>query len=821
MSLDERRGDDAGSTTAPRSRAFTLVLFALALAAGIVVILRTHFSADLSAFLPSAPDAQQRLLIDQLKQGAASRTLMLGINGGDADARARASRDLAAVLRARIEFSSVNNGERGDYAAAGERLIANRYVLSRAVEPARFEVEGLRAALADTALRLATPEGATFKPLWPRDPTGEMLVVAESLIPAQSPRIDRGVWVSRDGQRALLLLTLRDATDDIDAQTRIVTGIETGFAELRRKQPALEPLALEVTGHAVFAIQSRELIEREAKRLALFGAVGVALILLLAFGRLSALAIATVPVASGVVAGIAATSLVFGQVHGMTLGFGATLIGESVDYAIYYLIQARPDMQGRSRWWADGWPTVRLGLFTSLIGFAALALSGFPGLAQLGVFSLAGLIAAALVTRWVLPVLAPQGTPGVGARRILARWTQAFVRVLPRLRWPFVALTLIGLALLAVWPRAIWRGDLQSLSPVPARTIEIDTRLRADLGASDARTLVVAQGVTLDAALAAAEAASAKLDALVDEGLLAGYESPARLLPSAATQTARRAALPDGAALKQRIAEAASGLPFKPDAIAPFIDEVQAARARPLLAAADYAGTALAVALESMLLRRADGTWAALLPLQLPEAGANGKAYEDPAPRLREALAPLPAVAVLDIKQSIDDIYAHYMREALWQSALGALAVVALLAWALRSRHRLARVVLPLAMAVVLTLALLVVLERPLGVLHLVGLLLVVAVGSNYALFFDHLRHTGQDDDDTMASLALANLTTVLSFGLMAASDIAALAAIGMVVAPGALLALMLSAGLGHSTTGPNRHGDPRRLPLGSRFHVQ
>jgi predicted exporter len=53
-----------------------------------------------------------------------------------------------------------------------------------------------------------------------------------------------------------------------------------------------------------------------------------------------------------------------------------------------------------------------------------------------------------------------------------------------------------------------------------------------------------------------------------------------------------------------------------------------------------------------------------------------------------------------------------------------------------------------------------------------------------------------EDDADTMASLALANLTTVASFGLMAASDITALAAIGIVVAPGALLALVLSAAL-------------------------
>ena len=67
-------------------------------------------------------------------------------------------------------------------------------------------------------------------------------------------------------------------------------------------------------------------------------------------------------------------------------------------------------------------------------------------------------------------------------------------------------------------------------------------------------------------------------------------------------------------------------------------------------------------------------------------------------------------------------------------------------------------------MAVLLTLGGLALLQVPLGILHLVGLLLVVAVGSNYALFFDQLRETGRADEDTLASLMLANLTTVVSF---------------------------------------------------------
>ena len=112
----------------------------------------------------------------------------------------------------------------------------------------------------------------------------------------------------------------------------------------------------------------------------------------------------------------------------------------------------------------------------------------------------------------------------------------------------------------------------------------------------------------------------------------------------------------------------------------------------------------------------------------------------------------------------------------------------------LRSLPRLLAVCQPLVLAVLLTMGALAALGVKLGILHLVGLLLVVAVGSNYALFFDLLHQGGEDDDDTLASLLLANVTTVASFGLLAASSIPVLSAIGRVVAPGALLALVLAA---------------------------
>ena len=61
-----------------------------------------------------------------------------------------------------------------------------------------------------------------------------------------------------------------------------------------------------------------------------------------------ALGLGLLPVATGALVGIAAVALGFGAVHGITLGFGITLIGESVDYSIYFFIQSRQARKARA-----------------------------------------------------------------------------------------------------------------------------------------------------------------------------------------------------------------------------------------------------------------------------------------------------------------------------------------------------------------------------------------------------------------------------------------------------------------------------------------
>ena len=152
------------------------------------------------------------------------------------------------------------------------------------------------------------------------------------------------------------------------------------------------------------------------------------------------------------------------------------------------------------------------------------------------------------------------------------------------------------------------------------------------------------------------------------------------------------------------------------------------------------------------------------------------------------------------------DMFGQYLNEALVFSVAGVAGVVVLLALALRRPARVARVLLPLVGAVVIVMAAHVLAGTALTLLHLVGLLLIVAVGSNYALFFDQSfgptsaltkgalqRGLSRTQAAALASLALANVSTMIGFGILAWSQVPVLHAIGATVGPGALLALLLA----------------------------
>jgi predicted exporter len=456
---------------------------------------------------------------------------------------------------------------------------------------------------------------------------------------------------------------------------------------------------------------------------------------------------------------------------------------------------------------------MRLGMLTSVCGFATLLPSGFPGLAQLGAYSISGLIAAAAVTRFVLPELKP---PGFAIRDLapLGDRVKAWIepaRPQGRVPWALaLALAAMTIAVLVFARASLWNRELSRLSPAAPAQQRIDAELRADLGAPDSVDLVVVSGASLEAALRGAERTALTLAPLTDAHVIGGIDSPSNYLPSLATQAARRDSLPPAAELRENLDRGARRVGLDSRELTPFLDDVEAARHASLLTPKDLSGTSLAAGLGALLMHSGE-RWSALLPLRAaPGSGSDidlaavqaalaaaglGGVGEASSP----AAGPGPAVEsasvhVLDLKRESDALYDEYLHEAMRLSLGGLAAIVALLWSALRSLKRAALVLAPLVLAVLTVAAALVLCGVELTILHLVGMLLIVAVGSNYALFFDRREGGDRGGPLTLASLLIANVCTVIGFGLLSFSGVPVLEALGTTVAPGAFLALLYAA---------------------------
>jgi predicted exporter len=771
---------------------WSLAIWLAGLLVCALLIVRTSFTADLSAFLPRSPSTAQQVLVDQLRDGVVSRLVLVALEGAPADALALLSRDTASWLRGDPLIAAINNGESTGIERDRAYLWNNRYLLSSAVTPARFTVQGLRDALQNDLRLLQSPGGLFLKRALPSDPTAEILHLTDQLTGEGTGPVSRdGVWFSADGTRALLLVQTAAPGFDLDAQQRTLDRIRAAFDDARAAGNASSARLL-MTGPGVFSVQTRDTIEADVKRSSVLATLMVAGLLFMVYRSPRVLALSLLPAASGTLAGIAAVSLGFGTVHGITLGFGVTLLGETVDYAIYLFTQTLPGTPP-DRTLPRIWRTLLLGVMTSVVGFGTMLFSSFSGLAQLGLFSITGLLVALCVTRWVLPTLLPADFATERPARMAPVLT-ALISAAPALRTPLLAVMLLSLGWLFYQGDAVWSGDLSSLSPVAQSDQQLDERLRRDLGAPDVGHLLVVNAEDRDGALAAAEKLTGPLEELVRQNALDGYDTPALYLPSQATQRARQAALPDPGILRGDLAQALEGLPFRPDAFEPFLNSVAKARSAPLLDPSSIGGTSLKLKLDSLLVRSGE-TWTAMLPLR---GVTNPQAISE---RLSQD------AVLLDLKGESNLLYRTYRQEALILALLGSVAITVLLAVGLRSVRSVTVVVIPLTAAVVTTMALLTALGQQLSIFHLVGLLLVVGVGSNYSLLFERPEPSEVLRERMVASVTIANLCTVIGFGILSFSSIPVLHGIGMTVAIGAFLSLVFSAVLGRHLLEEPVHG--------------
>lgn len=736
----------------------------------MVLTVSLKIDDDLTVFLPSDGAPVEELLFSRLREGPAARLVLVGFEGGDADARVQASKAAVEVLQTVDGLAEVSNGEQPISPDSLRRLFDYRYLMADA---GALDAEALHAALAERARQLSSPFAKIYEKEAAVDPTGVFQRLLLSWQDGAAPLArDQGVWVSRDGERSLVLIETSDPGYTLDRQMSIVQALESRLEDVAAGQG----VRLLMAGTPVNAVKARNAVRDEMLVGALVALALIAGFLFTIYRSKGLLALAALPIVTGMLLGLAATMLVFGSVHRITLAFGITLLGVAIDYPLHLFSHTHRD-ESLGRTAGRIMPPMLLGAITTIAAFLMLGTGGFTGLAQLAVFISAGLAAAVATALLVLPSL-------VGHRRLYIGAGTLGKKSWAPPRWispALVSLTALALLLLGVRADAIWERDLSALSPVPSETKRLDGAIRADLGAPDLRFLFLISGDDAEAMLLASEALAPELAALEDNGAIGGYDAIHRYLPSLETQAARQKALPDTERLRADLQQAAKEADLEADLFAPFVDAVETSRTLPKIAPEDdpsiFQGTPLGPKLANLMTER-DGRWYGFIPLS---------AVQD-LDALQAVADERNGVEFVDLKTVSADSITSFRNAALIRLALGMIVIMAVLYLVQRDFAVTVRILFAMISALAMTAAIMLLMGEKFSLFHILASLVVIGVGLDYGLFFSWQTDVPDDRRRAFHGIAICAVSTIVVFALLAMSSISVLHVIGLTVALGTCL---------------------------------
>lgn len=741
--------------------------------AGLVLATSLKIDDDLTVFLPSDGTPIEDLIFSRLREGPAAKLILVAFEGGTAEGRVQASKASIKALDGWEGLVQSSNGEQPMSPETLRRLFDYRFLTADA---GTLDLDALKEALTVRAEQLESPFGKIYEKAAAQDPTGlfESLLVSWQDGTKPPPR-DQGVWVSGDGQRSLVLIETDSPGYTLDRQASTVLEIEARLSEIA----AEHNVQLLMAGAPVNTVKAKNAVRDEMLIGSVVAFLLIASFLLSVYRSARLLILVALPIATGLVMGLATTILVFESIHRIALAFGITLLGVAIDYPLHLFSHTHQDEKLRHT--AERIkPPMLLGAITTIAAFLVLGTGGFAGLAQLAVFIASGLAAAVATALFLLPCLSGErrmfrGTnPSTGRRWALPRWISPAI----------MGLTLLAFVLLGVRADVMWEKDLSALSPVPTSAKMLDGALRADLGAPDLRFLFLTSGDDAESMLRTSEALEPKLEALKEAGAIGGFDAVHRYIPSEATQKTRQDALPETANLQQNLALAADTAGLEVGLFAPFVQAVEASKSLSPISPDDepsiFQGTPLWSKLVSLMTKH-DDRWYGFVPLS---------AVQD-LESLREIGDESDQLDFMDLKTVSAESITAFRNAALVRLGAGLVVIMALLYIVLRDFMLTLRIVFAMVSALAMTAGAMLIIGEKFSLFHILASLVVIGVGLDYGLFFSWKTDSFDDRRRAFHGIAICAVSTTIVFALLAMSSISVLHVIGLTVALGTCLTFL------------------------------
>lgn len=712
---------------------------------------------------------------------AAEQRLIALIGAPDWAEACRAADAYREILARHGDLFQLNNqaGERmeSDFLALFGRY---REVLLTAADEAALHNRPAQFWIDRASAQLSSPFSGPQLGAWQDDPFGLFRSWAQARAQETPVRPRDGRLFVSDARRDYVVTPI-----NLRAPAFSIGGQQLAMPILERARQAAQSAVVQVdvleAGVVLHAASAGAQAQRELSIIGIGSLTGIVLLMGLAFRSIKPIGLILLSIAIGCLGALSVSSLVFEKIHLITLVFGASLIGVAQDYGIYFLCQR---FSANSE--TDSWqllrrilPALILALVTTVIGYMGLALTPFPGLRQMAVFSITGLIFGWLTVALWFPALAREHD---GKALPLAERC-----AIGLMGWPHIRrnrATYSSLAALAIfaaigWSRLGAQDDVRSLHNPPKKLLDDQVKIGELLDLPTPAQFFLLRGATPEILLNREETLTTRLDSLVERKLITGYHAMSNWVPSAQRQTSRRLLV------EKALLSHDGALPALAKQIGEDRHWVEALGAR-LLAPAEP------LTVDEFLKAPASEPWRHLWlgksadgyasVVALSGVGKAGLAA------LSQAADGLQGVQWVDKVGEISSVLAKYRYAMSWALLLSYLAVYGLL----YPRYGFAgwRALGPTALASIATLAILGIMGKGIELFHILALMLLLGIGVDYGIFFQ--EQSGAEDGAAWLAVALSALSTLLSFGLLALSKTPALQAFGLTMALGIITVCLI-----------------------------
>jgi len=632
--------------------------------------------------------------------------------------------------------------------------------------------EAIQTTLRNAMHQLTSPQGMIIKSFVRSDPLSFRSILAprlKSLNVLSEASIVDGYLFSKDGKAILLTAQSSIPMTDADGAEQLIHQ----FDEARKSLPQGAKAEM-ISGH-VHTLANASTIKSDLVTISLIALVALAVLFMLFFRSSHAIGIFLTPLAA-MVLGLGALAMTYSPISAIVIGFGAVLIGISVDFAmhVYFAIARHNGSPGEASQ-AVARPILFCAL-TSCAAFGALFLSGIPGIRQLALFSITGLVSSALFSLLVLPHLCRS------AKTVRQPKVTTDIK-----RRPQIVLILWAL----IMGVCVWFGssvnidpDLRNIGYVPEEVAQTERHFTETWGNMRNRAVIFSQGKTLDQSLAKNEEVHKTL-AVEFPALLSTSIAP--LMPSMETQAGNRDSwnafwTEDRQKIVLRdLHEQSRLLGFSNKAFAPFENSLQ--RQVKAIVPDDLDKASLGIVKRTFLPESQSDLFSAVTFLPdstevqtffSPEVESNVGVRLVSNGRFKTSL-----------EKAMDSDITYFI-------SISGLAVAVLAMLLFRNIRRATLALLPAATGILMVFGVLGLTDTPLNLFHITALPLIIGLGADYGIFLVS-RETQLFELNTMDAVKVSGLTTLAGFGVLVLARHPSLHSLGITVLVGIGAALLCS----------------------------